>query len=122
MTLYTLHTRPEDGPEAIAAVPERFIWSAFLFTPLWALWKGALLFLALWAVVTLALFAASGSLGPETAIGLYGVFALWSGFAAPAIVQSRLTRAGWIDHGGLVASAPDLAVDRFLAQRYGPRS
>ncbi|WP_196260327.1 DUF2628 domain-containing protein [Pelagibacterium limicola] len=119
MSIFAIHSRPEEGPEAIEAVPERFVWSAFLFTPFWALAKHAWAFLALWLLVVAILAIAHAQIGVEAAATLYGLFALWSGFAAPGIINRTLMRAGWLAHGDLAASDRETAERAWLERVYG---
>lgn len=122
MTIYAIHSKPEDGPEAIAAVPERFIWSAFLFTPFWALARRAFGFFILWLILAAALFLAHPHIGMDVAIALYLLFAVWSGFAAPEISARALERAGWIAHGDLAAPDSETAERLWLERVYGARA
>lgn len=121
MTLYAIFSKPENGPEAIRAVGERFVWSAFLFTPLWAGSRGAFGLIGLWALVVIALYLGAPHIGQDTALWLYSVFALWCGFAAPAVDERLLLRAGWIDHGTLVAPDTQAAELAWLNRIYGRR-
>lgn len=122
MTIYTIHSKPEDGPEAIAALPERFVWTALFFTPIWALARRAFGFFALWLVVAAALWLVHPHIGMDGAIALYLLFAVWSGFAAPAISARALERAGWIAHGDLAASDRETAERLWLERVYGARA
>ena len=36
MTLFSIYAKPEAGPDALIVLPDRFSWTAFVFTPLWA--------------------------------------------------------------------------------------
>jgi hypothetical protein len=121
MTLYAIFTKPDKGPEALAALPERFVWSAFVLTPFWALSKRAWAFLVLWIVVTAALVASHQFIGTDAAMTLYLVFAIWSGFAAPAIAARVLERSGWLAHGELAAPDLETAERLWLERIYGAR-
>ncbi len=122
MTVFSIYAKPDAGPEAVAIVPDRFVWTAFFFTPLWALAKGALGFFGLWAVVTAALSLASPTLGGDAAFLLYAIFSLWSGFAAPQIAARALQGRDWLDRG--IVSAPDVTTAErlWLEKTYGARS
>ncbi|WP_116652452.1 DUF2628 domain-containing protein [Pelagibacterium sediminicola] len=122
MTVFAIHSRPDDGPEAIAAVPDRFVWTAFILTPVWALAKRAFWFFALWLAVAAGLWFAQTHIGADAALLLYLVFALWSGFAAPAIASRALKRAGWLTHGDLAAPDLETAERMWLERVYGPRA
>lgn len=119
MTLYSLYSKPENGPEAIAAIGEKFSVLAFLFTPLWALARGAWLFLMLWIGVAALLFLGRDVIGVDAAAALYLLFALWSGFAAPQIVGHALAGRGWIAHGELAAANAPMAETLWLKTLYG---
>lgn len=121
MTLFAMLSRPDAGPEAIAAVPERFVWTAFVFTPLWALAKRAWGLGLLWLIVVAALVAAHQWIGTAGAVMLYGLFVLWAGFAAPSILTRTLERRGWMHHGELVATDRDMAESAWLNRLYGTR-
>lgn len=119
MTIFALYSRPDSGPEAIAAVPERFVWTAFVLTPFWAIAKHARGFFALWLVVVVALFLGHEIIGTELGITLYGLFALWSGCAAPAIAARALERSGHMSHGDLAAPDRETAETLWLQRTYG---
>ncbi|RDE08541.1 hypothetical protein [Pelagibacterium lacus] len=121
MTLYAIYAKPEAGPEAIAVLSERFRWTAFLFTPLWAMFHGAIGFVLVWALLVAALAASVPLIGPAAALGLYGVFALWTGFAAARIAGRALLRRNWLALGELVAADGATAERLWLEQRFGAR-
>ncbi len=122
MTIYAIYSKPDAGPEAIAAVPERFFWSAFLVTPFWALKNRSWAFFLLWLVVAVALGAAHGVIGTGAVTALYGLFALWSGFAAPAVAARALERRGYMAHGDLAAPDLETAERAWLERLYGERA
>lgn len=122
MTVFAIHSRPDDGPEAIAAVPDRFVWTAFILTPVWALAKRAFWFFVLWLAVAAGLWFAQTHIGADAALLLYLAFALWSGFAAPAIASRALERAGWLAHGDLAAPDLETAERLWLERVYGARA
>lgn len=121
MTLYAIYAKPEKGPDALAFLADRFSWSAFVLPPLWAFSRGALAFVVLWLVVAGALVWAAPVIGFGAASALYGVFALWAGFAAPSIHARALSRRDWIAMGDLVASDAASAERIWLDQIYGAR-
>lgn len=122
MTLYSIYAKPEKGPEALSILPERFVWTAFLFAPLWALAHGTLAYLLAWIVVAGLLAWGAPVIGHDAALALYAVFALWTGFAAPAIAARALARRNWIESGELVAPDAATAERLWLEQTYGARS
>ncbi|WMT92258.1 hypothetical protein [Pelagibacterium sp. H642] len=121
MTLYSIYAKPEKGPEALLVLPERFIWSAFLFVPLWAILRGTWAYFVLWIVIAGALYWSVPLIGGEAAMALYAVFALWTGFAAPGIAARALQHRDWIASGEF--SAPDqVTAERlWLEKTYGAR-
>lgn len=121
MTIFAILTRPDDGPEAISAVPDTFVWPAFLVTPVWALFHRAYGFLGLWFLIAAALYAAHFGIGSGTALMLYGLFALWSGFAAQQIRTMAMERSGWMVHGELTAVDVQSAERAWLERNYGAR-
>ncbi|GGA37513.1 DUF2628 domain-containing protein [Pelagibacterium lentulum] len=121
MTLFGLYSKPENGPEAIEAVSEKFRWTAFFFSPLWALSKGLWLYLALWLAIAAALGMGQQFMGADAAVALYGLFALWTGFAAGAIEGRALKARGWIDHGDIAAFDRTQAENLWLKKHYGAR-
>ena len=121
MTLYTIYAKPENGPDAIAVLPDTFSWSAFLFAPLWALSRGALAYLVLWVVVAGGLWLLAPRVGGDVAVLLYLSFALWTGFAASSITGRVLQARNWIDSGELAADSTSAAERLWLEKNYGPR-
>lgn len=121
MTLYAIYAKPEAGPEAIAVLGDRFSWGAFLLTPFWALARGAVAFLCLWAIIAIGLYLAAPHIGDDVAILLYVVFALWAGYAAPQIAGRVLRRRNWITRGELVAPNLETAERLWLEMTYGAR-
>lgn len=121
MTIFAILTKPDAGPEALEAVPEKFVWSAFIFTPLWALFHRAFGFLALWFALVLVLYAAHFAFGAAISVLAYGLFALWAGFAAPQIKTHAMQRQGWMAHGELTAIDVESAERVWLERNYGAR-
>lgn len=122
MTIYAMFSKPDAGPEAIAAVPERFVWSAFLITPIWALANKAWGFFGLWLLVAMVVGVSQRFIGSDASVMLYGLFALWSGFAAPAIAARALKKSGWLAHGELAAVDAEAAEALWLQKLYGARA
>lgn len=119
MTIFAIYSRPDSGPEMLSAVPERFVWTAFVLPPVWALAKRAWGFFALWLVVVAALVTGARFIGVDLSIALYLLFALWSGFAAPAIAARALERSGHMSHGDLAAPDRETAETLWLQRLYG---
>jgi hypothetical protein len=121
MTLYAIHTQPDAGPEAIAITREAFSWTAFVFTPLWAIAHRLWLLLLAWLAIVgiacgLAVFA-----GPDAGIWTYLAFALWCGFASAQLIGYGLEKRGYIAHGEILAPDPDTAEMLWLDSHYGAR-
>jgi hypothetical protein len=121
MTLYAIYAKPENGPDAISVLPDKFSWGAFLFAPLWALARGAIAYLVLWIVVMGGLFLLAPRIGDDVAVLLYMVFALWTGFAASPIAGRALENRSWISSGELAADSTVAAERIWLERNYGPR-
>ena len=123
MAVYTVHEplpkRDEAAadPERFAFVRDGFYFWAFVFGPLWMLWR------RLW-LVTLLYFALSTSLQLALwTIGATGTmkFALWFllallvGFEAGTLRRWTLTRHGWRNLGVVVGDDLESAERRFFA-------
>lgn len=121
MTLFAIFSKPDDGPEAIEAIRHGFSWTAFLFTPIWALIHRAWLVLLVWVILVLTLDRLALAIGFDTAFALYGVFALWVGFAAPQIRERVLARRNWLAHGDVSAPSLESAELTWLSKVYGAR-
>lgn len=121
MTLYSIYAKPEKGPDALFVLAEKFNWTAFLFAPLWAIFRGAFAYLVLWIAIAAGLFWSVPAIGEDVACALYIVFALWTGFAASQIAGRALLHRDWIASGEL--AAPDMvAAERlWLEKTYGVR-
>lgn len=121
MTLFAIYSKPDDGPEAIEAVREGFSWAAFLLVPVWALYHRVWFTLLVWIVLVLGLDRLAPAIGFGAASALYGVFALWVGFAAPQIRQGAFARRGWLAHGEVSAPSVEGAETIWLKKLYGGR-
>ncbi|WP_417579020.1 hypothetical protein [Pelagibacterium sp.] len=121
MTLYAIYAKPENGPDAILVLPEKFNWSAFVFAPFWAIARGALAYLVLWIVIAGGLYWLSPVIGGDSAALLYAIFALWTGFAAAAIAGRALEGRNWIASGEVAADSTTAAERIWLKRNYGPR-
>jgi hypothetical protein len=97
MSIYTVHSRPDDEPDTVVLVGEGFSWPAFAFTALWALTKG--LWLAAFILVCLfALIASAASilrLGDGAALALQVAVSTILGLEAHNIRRWSLGRAGY---------------------------
>jgi hypothetical protein len=120
MTLYSIFEKPQAkaaknrGPVAIA---DRFSWLAMLLPPVFALVHGLWLLLAFWIALVVGLAYAARIIGPDAAIMLYALVAVFLGFEAPAFRRDWLGFRGWQWRGDVVSSAEDLAQRDYLSAR-----
>ena len=113
--------RAADGhpaaPEQFAFVRDGFNWAAFIFGPIWMLWRG------LWLVLLGYVVAMGGfellyrvlgaSLGVRALIGF--LIAILIGLEAASLRRWTLIRRGWRDHGIVVADDLENAEHRFFS-------
>jgi hypothetical protein len=133
MPVFTVHEPPpREGDDAAAAtdrfvfVRDRFSIWAFLFGPLWMIWRRLWLVLLIYLVAMAALQAGLWALGASNAVkvtvGL--LVSLLVGFEAPTLRRWTLARRGWIGHGVVVADDKESAERRFfdawVARRAAP--
>lgn len=121
MTLYSIYAKPDKGPDALHVLADRFSFGAWLFAPIWALGRGALAYLFVWIGVVAGLVLVAPVIGPDAAVAVYMVFALWTGFAAPAIASRALERRDWLAQGALIARDAETAELLWLEKTYGAR-
>ena len=107
MTLYSIFDH--DAPEAPAAIPDRFAWLAALLPPAFAVVHGLWLELVGFVIAVGLIVVASFWLGAEAGFWLYVLFAVWTGFEAPALRRGALRRRGWTYRTEVVAAGEDLA-------------
>lgn len=123
MPAYTVHEPPPRDSDDPAQAADRFefvrdkfsMW-AFLFAPLWMVWRRLWLVLLLYVVLTAALQAGLWAIGAPAAIKFtVGVLvALLIGFEASTLRRWTLARRGWINHGVVVADDEESAERRFF--------
>jgi len=129
MTVYSIFEKPQGKaaknraprPVLPVAVADRFSWTAMLFTPLFALFNGLWLLLGFWIALVLGLAYVSRVIGPDAAVALYALVALFLGFEAPAFRRDGLLARGFVWRGDVVASGEDLATHDYLAVTAGPK-
>jgi Protein of unknown function (DUF2628) len=123
MSVYTVHEPPPRQDETSAS-PERFVFVrdgfyfwAFLFGPLWMLWRRLWLVTVLYLVVTaaleLGLWAVNAPLLARSVVGL--LLALLVGFEAGTLRRWTLARRGWKNVGIVVGDDLEAAERRFFA-------
>ncbi|PNG25408.1 DUF2628 domain-containing protein [Methylocella silvestris] len=110
MAVYSVHL-PVGGPSAAAEaafVREGFSFAAFLYGPLFLIWRGFFLAAAFWLVAALSLIglAAAGTLSAGSILVLLFFMHLWLGVEANRLIERQLWRKGY-DLAEIVA-APGL--------------
>ena len=110
MTIYSVYTRDRahTGTES-RAVPDRFIWSAALFTPVWALVHGLWVAFIAWLAFAIALVVASDFIGGDAAFWVYVLASVLIGFEAPSLRRASLANGGWRYRGEAAAGSADVA-------------
>ena len=122
MTVYMVFEPPRRGDdslvhaERIAFVRDRFSWAAFLFAPLWLLWRRLWLALVGYVVVVAALAFGLRLIGASTetralAVALVG---LLLGFEGATLRRQALLRRGWRDRGVVIGDDREAAERRFF--------
>jgi hypothetical protein len=120
MTVYSIFEKPQGKAakdRAPIAVAERFSWLAMLLPPVFALLNGLWLLLLFWLALVIGLAYAGRIIGPDAAMGLYVVVAVFLGFEAPALRRDGLLFRGFQWRGDIIAPAEDLAQRDFLSLR-----
>jgi Protein of unknown function (DUF2628) len=123
MAVYTVHEPLPRGDE-VSSDPERFVFVrdgfyfwAFLFGPLWMLWRGlwlvTVLFFALTILLQVGLWAISAPDAAKAAVAL--LLALLIGFEAGTLRRWTLARRGWKNVGVVVGDSLESAERRFYA-------
>src|SRR3569833_4284612 len=127
MTVYSIFEKPQGKaaknrapqPAPPVAVPDRFSWTAMLFTPFFALFNGLWLLLVFWVALVLGLAYVSRGIGVDAAGWLYVLVAVFLGFEAAAFRRDGLLARGYVWRGDVVASGEDLATHGFRAGTAG---
>jgi hypothetical protein len=104
---------------------EKFSLSAFLFGPLWMIWRRLWLELLVYLAGLVAIGSGLYLLdvgGPATAILIYGLIQLLLGLEAATLVREMRVRYGWRDCGVVIADDLDLAERRFFGERVARRA
>jgi hypothetical protein len=123
MSIYTVHEPPPRKNET-SADPERFVFVrdgfyywAFLFGPLWMLWRRLWLVATLYCVVAvglqLGLWAIDANAAVRALVAL--LLALLIGFEAGSLRRWTLTRRGWKNLGTVVGDDMETAEQRFFS-------
>jgi hypothetical protein len=122
MTVYMVFEPPpkrgdsRQRAERIAFVPDRFIWSALVFGPLWMLWHRLWIVFAAYLGVSVALSLALHYAGVgEDARGFaMTLLSLLVGFEAASLRRWTLLLNGWRDLGAVVGDTREAAERRFF--------
>lgn len=115
MPLYRVFARPAAATDAGAVfIAEKFSWSAMILPPLWALAHGLWLELVLILAGMLLLFAAAIVIGGMAALLVYGLAAIFLGFAAPGLRARALLRRGYDRKGDAIALGPEFAEAEYI--------
>ncbi len=95
---------------------ERFSWGAFLFGPLWMVWRRLWLVLIVYLIVLGLIGFGLQRLGIASQVGftVYFLIALLVGFEAPSSRRWTLLRRGWRERGIVIADDLEMAERRFF--------
>jgi Protein of unknown function (DUF2628) len=103
---------------------EKFGRGAFLFGPLWMIWRRLwvelLVYLAAMALIAYALRALG--VGGLTIVVVFGLIHLFLGLEATTLVRWARVRRGWRDCGVVIADDLDMAERRFFDSRVALRA
>jgi Protein of unknown function (DUF2628) len=108
------------APERFRFVRDGFSWGAFLFGPLWMLWRRLWLALVIYAVLTAALLAGLWAINASAGVLIVVAF-LWAlllGFEGASVRRWTLARRGWIERG-VVVGRGRLAAEASFFDRWG---
>ncbi|MBG0808312.1 DUF2628 domain-containing protein [Methylosinus sp. H3A] len=122
MAVYTVLIPPAPpgeapSPERIVFLRDGFSTPAFLFGPLWLLWRRAWLPAVLWTAALALIFGAGVAFGidPEAASVLQLALGALLGLEGPRLVAWSLERKGYTESAVMVADNIDEAEDVFFA-------
>jgi hypothetical protein len=95
---------------------ERFSWAAFLFGPLWMIWRRLWLVLIIYLVVLGLIEFGLQRLGiaSQVRVTVYFLVALLVGIEAASLRRWTLLRRGWRDRGIVIADDLEMAERRFF--------
>jgi hypothetical protein len=101
MAIYNVHipvgdADPADIAERATFLRQGFSWAAFLFGPLWLLWRGLWRALALWSLLAILVGAAIsyGAIRSSAGTWLYILGALFLGLQARSLWAATIERRG----------------------------
>jgi hypothetical protein len=102
--------------ERFVFLRERFSWGAFMFGPLWMIWRRLWLVLLIYVIV-MALIAYGLSrfgISSQASFAVYFLVALLVGMEAATLRRWTLLRRGWRERGVVVADDLEMAERRFF--------
>jgi Protein of unknown function (DUF2628) len=105
-----------DHAERFVFLRERFNWAAFLFGPLWMIWRRLWLVLIIYLVVLGLVEFGLRRLGiaSQARFTVYFLIALLVGIEAVSMRRWTLLRRGWRDRGIVIADDLEMAERRFF--------
>lgn len=123
MAVYTVHQPPlrKDGtapdPDRFLLVRDGFYVWAFLFGPLWMIWRRLWLVLVLFVAAVICLGLALQGMGAPAFVRALAMLAvaLLVGLEAATLRRWTLSRRGWINVGVVVGDDRESAERRFFA-------
>ncbi len=121
MSIWTVHAPAGSGTtlevaDDLVFIREGFVWSAFLFAPIWSLAKRLWLAFVLWLAAIIAVTGLAAR-AEAPAIGLLIVIlALWFGLEANNIRRLKLAGRGWRLVGVVEAPKRSEAERRYFAR------
>ena len=122
MTVYMVFEPPRRGDdpvrhaERIVFVRDRFCWGAFLFTPIWMLWRRLWLVLIGYIIVMAAIMVGLTWLGagPDARFWAVALISLLIGFEAATLRRWTLLRRGWRELSTVIGDDREAAERRFF--------
>ena len=109
MTVYAIYDPRPGRHDLPASVQQDFSWFACILPPIFFARHGLWLELVAWLLQVVALIVLSGFIGGAAGFALYGLGAVWIGFAAPGFRRHALAWRGWTFRGNRVALSADMA-------------
>ncbi len=105
--LYTVHHK---GSGEVRVIADRFDWFALALAPLWAVWHGLWITLA----VQVLLVALAALWSPLAALAVFYGLAAILGFEGGAVRRAELGLRRWREAGVVEARSPEGAEELFL--------
>ncbi len=105
--LYTVHHK---GSGNIRVIADRFDWFALALAPLWAVWHGLWITLA----VQVLLVALAALWAPSAALVVFYGLAVIAGFEGGAVRRAELRLRRWREAGVVEARSPEGAEELYL--------